>query len=73
MPLIAEHLETMKTLNQVDTNPPRKQDLGMYVITDPRVTDYLVDFTPRTASVQLPRGRLPISSGRITMNHAALR
>lgn len=52
--VLAEDLETMRTLGRVDADPPRKQDLGNYVITDPRATDYLVDFTPRTANVGLP-------------------
>ena len=53
--LLAEDLKTMRTLNQSDSEPPRSQELGTYVMTDPRAAaDYLVDFTPRMADVQLP-------------------
>jgi proline iminopeptidase len=51
--LLAEDLRTMRMLNQVDADPPRKQDLGAYVLKDARARrDYDTDFSLRTPNVQ---------------------
>ena len=53
--VLAEEVQTMRALNQVDSDPPRKRELGAYVLTDPRArSEYDVDFSLRTPGVQLP-------------------
>lgn len=53
--LLAEEVQTMRALNMVDSDPPRKHDLGTYVSKDPRARrEYDADFTLRTPGVQSP-------------------
>jgi proline iminopeptidase len=53
VPLLAEDIGTMRALRQVDSDPPRNQELGSYVIRDPRARgDYDADFTQRTPGVK---------------------
>jgi proline iminopeptidase len=51
--LLAEDLRTMRMLNQVDADPPRNQELGAYVLKDPRARlEYDADFSLRSPNVQ---------------------
>ena len=52
--LLAEDHLTLRAMGRVDSDPPRKRELGSYVIHDPRAAEYHVDFTPRTKAVLSP-------------------